>query len=712
MITGLFGIKLAVVGSNLARKTLNLKLEFETLLLSLSNQFIHLPSDRIDSGVNLALEKIGQFAGVDRSWIVELDHAAGLASNTFEWCAAGIESGMPYVQNFPIERANWWTSRMQRLEIIHVPDVKQLPAEAVVEREILEIQGIKSVVAVPLVYGGELMGMLGFDSVRQKKTWPPEIISLLQIVGEMLSNALERKRSEQRQAEAENRYAAVVESLAEGLVIGDLNDVVLYVNPQITKLTGYSSDELCGSVAYKNLIPKEQWHKVEFGTKRRLQEKSDRYELELVRKDGERIWVEVTASPYRDSSGNVIGSIAALNDVTARKRAEDETKLYQEQFIQAQKMEALGQLAAGVAHDLNNSLAAVIGHLQLIQAVEPPASRIKDSVQLALSGCSRASSLANQLLSFSRHGQYRLERLELRHAVKEAVDFLSKAIGSGVSIDILHFDSDLYVLVDHAELQQAVTNLVLNASQAMEHGGEITIEFGSERRMDTLRYNPKASPGEFCTVAINDQGHGIAKENLIKIFDPFFTTKEDKGGTGLGLSMVYAAMQRHGGWVEVESEVGRGTSFKLLFPKSAVAGVEAPDANLAREATKLSLIPGKILIIDDEPVLADLAAQFLKLSGFKVQAYTSGRAALEWFKKNCSDVAMVILDMKMPDLSGRKCFEELRAVDPEVRVALTSGFLDDLDVSELIDLGALKFFQKPVDYPALVDWVKGALAGG
>jgi len=390
-----------------------------------------------------------------------------------------------------------------------------------------------------------------------------------------------------------------------------------------------------------------------------------------------------------------------------RMKAESQNLKLQRQLMQSQKMEAIGQLAAGIAHDLNNALAAVVGHLELMRSNPKLSADLEHSATIALSGCERASSLIEQLLGFSRQGRYNLKQISIKKAVSDTVHFLGRVIGKEVEIVERGPSSDLMISADEGQIQQVLINLIINAKQAMPRGGQISFDFDSCVVNEVARFNPKAKAGNYVRLTVSDNGSGISSDVLDKIFEPFFTTKAESAGTGLGLSMVYGIMQSHGGWVEVASTLGKGTSFALYFPQAALqASQESGSTSCAR-----SLTSGTILVIDDEAPLVDLSKIFLERSGSQVEGFTSAKAALEWFAANSERVELAILDMKMPEMDGSECFEKLRKINPNLKVVLLSGYMEDASVQNLIAKGALKFFQKPLRYPDLVDWIAALKLG-
>jgi CheY-like chemotaxis protein len=296
--------------------------------------------------------------------------------------------------------------------------------------------------------------------------------------------------------------------------------------------------------------------------------------------------------------------------------------------------------------------------------------------------------------------------------VTNTVEFLGKVIDKDIEVRIGEDSEGLSIHGDFSQLQQVVTNLILNATQAISGPGAITFDFGRREVLHPERYNPRAHTGFFVTLTVSDTGCGIPEEHLDKIFEPFFTTKRDREGTGLGLSMVYGIMQNHSGWVEVDSTIGGGTRFTLVFPQALGVAASTPEDGV--ETTPLlkprRLASGHVVVIDDEPVLVDLARQFLANAGVEVTGFTDPNEALRWYRREWRSVDIIVLDMKMPKVDGPACFRELRDINPAARVVVMSGFVQDTAAQKLMEAGVAHFFEKPLRYPELVAWIVEELA--
>ena len=412
-------------------------------------------------------------------------------------------------------------------------------------------------------------------------------------------------------------------------------------------------------------------------------------------------WLQTVKRPVC-TANNEVHVLGVATDITALKRL-------QEQLYQSQKMEAIGQLASGIAHDLNNALGAVVGHLQLIQDTFSLPNEVIKSIDIALNGCSRASGLIEQLLGFSRQGQYNLTYVDLISLINETVQFLGRIIGPSIKIKRQSTTSNFLVHADIGQLQQALTNIIINATQAMPSGGTITFNCESITVDSPESYNSSAKPGEYIKLSIADSGQGISQKYIDKIFEPFFSTKGEGNGSGLGLSMVYGILQSHGGWVTVSSQVGHGAVFDLFIPRAKnIVKAAAPLNSLA--LSPLKDITGRVLVIDDEENLVELTLMFLKKNGIEGTGFVDPLAALDWYQTNYGLVDLIILDMRMPKLHGKDCFEALRFINPEAHVVILSGYSRNESAQRVLNKGALHFFQKPLKYPDLMEWIKNFLS--
>lgn len=808
--------------------------QFYKLVTQISTRLINVEASDIDQEIQEALNLIGDFAKADRAYIMLLSGDQQSFSMEFEWHNDNCESAKSFYRGQPIKLISGVFDSNDISKTIHYPDISDLPLEAEELKKLLLLREIKSIILVPLICQENVIGIVGFSALKHSRCWGKETVALLEISARIFSSILEKKYTENALLESHYNFHTLIESLGEGVLYCNSDDKVLHINGRFSEMTAYSLEETLGKRAFELFVDPEHVDNFKNHTALRLQGISESYEILLKRKDGSNFWALIHSTPIRNSNNEVTGTLAAVTDITERrkaeealreqkeflravidlmpnyiytrdlegrftmvnqavsdvyntpikeiigkkifdfypnkkqaeqfvkqdreifendqdrlvteeqvelpggerhwyqtikkplkfangkvsqvlgvstdfterKRIEEENLKLQRQLTQAQKMEAIGQLAAGVAHDLNNSLSAVVGHLQLIEMNQMLSPQVKSSLDVALKGCERASSLIDHLLGFSRQGKYDLKTIDLKDALSDALVFLKRVIRSDISVKVTKDLASLKIEADPNQLQQALTNLIINAQQSMPDGGTVSFKFDIEEVLFPERFNTKAKAGKFAVIKIHDTGEGIKPEHIDKIFEPFFTTKQDQGGSGLGLAMVYGIMQNHQGWVSVSSEPNKGTSFSLFFP--LIEGVESKDSHDLIQISKAT--KRTVVVIDDEPFLVDLASKFLNLSGYKAVGFTEASDAVTWFKENAPEVDLVILDMKMAKMDGQECFEALKAIDPKVRVIILSGYIQDEAAQAVMKAGAIHFFQKPLRYQELMEEVSKILA--
>lgn len=397
-----------------------------------------------------------------------------------------------------------------------------------------------------------------------------------------------------------------------------------------------------------------------------------------------------------------------------RKKAEEEQAKLREQLLQSQKMDAIGQLAGGIAHDFNNMLSGIIGNAELL-SMSLENDTLRQHAQDIISIGMRSAQLTSQLLAFSRKGQLKITTVNLHRIIDDVVSILRHTVKRTIDITTRLNAKEYMTEGDAAQIQSALLNLAVNARDAMPNGGTLAISTHSVHFdiTQSREISSDLKPGDFIELAMTDTGTGMDSATVSRIFEPFFTTKKVGEGTGMGLSAVYGTMKSHHGCVQVESIPGHGTTFKLYFPLLENNGDQidqSADKNLTVSTTDVAHKPAqKILIIDDEEVVATIAARHLRSDGYEVLVFNDSIAALDFFKVSHSSISLAILDLIMPKMDGQALFEKMRTIKPDLRVILSSGYSINGVAQKLLDDGAEQFIQKPFRRSELTSAVRDVL---
>jgi two-component system, cell cycle sensor histidine kinase and response regulator CckA len=487
----------------------------------------------------------------------------------------------------------------------------------------------------------------------------------------------QRRRAEEALRHAEARYRDVFENANDIIYTLDIAGVFTSVNAAGERLFGYTRDELLRMNIRSFLTPESDALAQTYLAKKLAgPAETTTYEVEIIRPDGGRLPLEVsTRLLYRDGQPYEVQGIA--RDISERRRAEAERRRLEDQLLQAQKMESIGTLAGGIAHDFNNLLTAILGNTQLaLDGLAPggPGHELLSEIEQA---AKRAATLTNQLLAFSRRQRLERQVIDLNATMSEILNMLRRIIGEDVEIQLDLTPEAPAVLADPAQIQQVVMNLAVNARDAMPNGGQLRIATRSVQLSPAEGQTyPWARPGPYAQIVVSDEGSGIDEATQQRIFEPFFTTKERGKGTGLGLAVVDGIVKQHDGFIQLASEVGRGTTFTIALPMTA--GQAAPAALEPRPAVRGG--DETILIAEDEETLRNLAATILRRAGYSVLLAANGEEAIEIFTNDCRAIDLVILDLIMPRMGGREAFERMRALCPELRVLFVTGYGADYDL--------------------------------
>ena len=526
----------------------------------------------------------------------------------------------------------------------------------------------------------------------------------------------ERTRAETALRDSERRYRLLAENVRDVIALFDLNARLVYVSPSIGQLRGYSVEETLAQAREQRATPATLERAAQAFAEELTREQSRNadplrsrtLELELLRKDGSTVWVETTLSFLHDDTGTAIGVIGVSRDITERRRANAEKEQIEAQLRQAQKIEGIGQLAGGIAHDFNNLLTVVIGRAQMLLFSMSPDNPLRRNIQLIEQTAARAAALTRQLLAFSRQQVLEPKIVTLRAVVDGVLPILQRLIGEDIELVVLGSRAGR-VKADQAQLEQVLTNFVVNARDAMPRGGQITIEV-AEVDLDAafVAQHPQAQSGPHVMLAVSDSGTGMTAEIQAQIFEPFFTTKEVGRGTGLGLSTVHGIVKQHGGSIDVESAVGRGTTFRVYLPRSA-----EPSAPADRPAAGISETrhDETLLLVEDEETVRDLAREILTMTGYTVLAASEAAEGLRIAEHHQGPIDLLLTDVVMPRMNGRELAQRMSTLRPETKVLYMSGYAPETIVGRGVTDLIGPLLPKPFTPEGLLAKVREVLDG-
>lgn len=506
--------------------------------------------------------------------------------------------------------------------------------------------------------------------------------------------AIGRDITERRRAKEELlKLSSAIEQSPVTIVMTDAKGTIEFVNPKFTQLTGYLPEEVIGKnprllksgetppEEYKNL-----WETITAGN-------VWHGEFKNRKKNGALFREYATIAPVRNSNCDITHYIAIKEDITEKRKLED-------QLRQAQKMEAIGQIAGGVAHDFNNLLQIITTYGFLIQQQLKECGLPATFVDEQMDATRRGVELTSSLLTFSRKQAQNPKPLDLNRILTESRKLLKRVIGEDIAFEVIPAPYEIIVRADEGGMHQILMNLATNARDAMPGGGNLTISITREMTDDAfmLRHGCDNSGG-FALITVTDSGSGMSQENLQRIFEPFFTTKEQGRGTGLGLAIIYGIIQQHNGFIEVDSEKGKGTSFRIYLPLLN----DQTAANRRDIKDEITHGSGTILLVEDDVMVRRSLKAVISSCGYSVLEAADGEAAVQVFRENAGVVDLVIMDMIMPKKNGWETLKEIRAIKPEIRNIFLSGYTADILDSKGINDGGEILIMKPVNPPQLLE---------
>ncbi|MBN2609800.1 MAG: response regulator [Candidatus Fermentibacteraceae bacterium] len=489
-----------------------------------------------------------------------------------------------------------------------------------------------------------------------------------------------------------------VDQAREVILILDDKERIVYSNRTSTSVTGYGGNYLGRRVSRVPFLELEP--SIAEIRKKVMLKGSWSGRVMGVALENHPFRLDITASAVTDDDGGITNFIIIGRDVTEQMEME-------RRLLEQQKMEAIGQLAGGIAHDFNNLLVGVLGYAELLKEHHSPDSDVSRAADVIIAAVHQASELTRQLLGYARKGKHQVARIDVAECVRKVNKLLMRTLDRRIAVN-LQLEEGIFVKGDESQIEQVALNLAVNARDAMPEGGELRFSLEKQTLAPGITGQPsEEEPQELAVLKTSDTGSGIPEEYLERIFEPFFTTKAEEG-TGMGLATVYGIVINHGGWIDVDSQPGRGSVFTVYLPVDRGGEVDGqeetkPPSNAGRGSGRA------VMVVDDEFVVVNTLMELLKELGYTVVAASGGEAALRLFSDEPQAFDAIILDLSMPEMDGKECFLRLREIDPGVKVILATGFSRDGRVQELLNIGVRGFLQKPFRLKELAEMLESVL---
>jgi PAS domain S-box-containing protein len=636
----------------------------------------------LDAVLRLCVEAAINITGMDCGWVYLVDEDSGAINLAFHMglSAAFVNCVSRYDRDSDYTRLVMAGEPVYRQYKEIMPDTDNAMCN----------EKLRAVALVPVKCEGRVIGCLNISSYSLDKV-PDFARSTLESISTQIGSVIARATANAKLNKEKERFRVLVEESPFGISLIKKDGHYEYINPKFTKLFGYTLKDIPTrkewfKKAYPDMGQRRKavsmWFQVKKNTK---QGKSFQHELKVTCKDDSKKTIF-----FRMVNMEAGQDLVLYEDIT-------KTKQLEKQFQQAQKMEAIGTLAGGIAHDFNNLLMGIQGRASLITMDIDSAHPYFEHLKAIEESVKSATGLTNQLLGFARAGRYEVKPIDLNAIIKKSCMMFAR---TKKEINIHEkYQKDIWtVKADQGQMEQMLLNLYVNAWQAMPGGGEIYLK--TENIMIDKDYNKtyRIESGRYAKISITDTGMGMDEATQQKVFDPFFTTKEMGRGTGLGLASVYGIIKHHGGFINVYSEKGEGSTFNIYLPAST-AKIRDQEATISKK----QILRGDetVLFVDDENMIIDVGKQLLKMMGYKILTAKNGKEAIDIYKKNMDKIDMVILDMIMPDIGGSEVYDRLKEINPEIKVLLSSGYSINGQATKILNRGCNGFIQKPFNITKL-----------
>jgi len=715
------------VDTNSFQSELQQQIEFEKIIGAISARFISLNSSDIDQGVNLALQTIGRFVQADRASVFVLAEDRPVILNTHEWCAGGVLACREVLPQLPLTALPWSISQLQRIEVVNISDIAQLPAT---DLPFFPQRQTQAALLVPMLYNDTLVGFLALETTRAPKQWPINFVPLLKIVGEMFVSAFDRNKTETALRQSEERFRRVVSSVSDHIyfteVTGNAQHLNLYLSPNIEELTGYPLERFLTDWSFwpTRVIHPDDQPAAARQAARLASGQNGQMEYRLVKANGDIIWVRDSGRTEMAGNSRLVYGVVA--DITERKQAE--AALAAERALLAQRVEertaelslANAELAraarlkdeflASMSHELRTPLNAVLGMSEALQeqVYGPLNDKQFNALQRIEESGRHLLSLINDILDLSRIEAGKLELqvtpVDIYAVCQASLYFIDKAAHDKNLTVLAQIGDNINLYADERRLKQVLVNLLSNAVKFTPNGGQIGLEVVNVPEEPAIKFT------------VWDTGIGIAQEDMGRLFKPFVQLDSRLSrhyeGTGLGLTLVYRMVEMHQGSVTVESEVGQGSRFIVTLPACAHSDTQEQDAPRPAETTEpvSSASPATLILLaeDNEANIATIS-DYLEAKGYDLVIARDGAEALLRSKEIRPDLALI--DIQMPIMDGLETIHRLRA-DAQFNtmpiIALTALAMPG-DRERCLNAGANEYISKPVSLRRLANVIEQLL---
>jgi PAS domain S-box-containing protein len=683
-----------------SREELRYRVGFERLIASISTRFVNVEGGAVDRTIEQVLQEIGEFEGIDRCHIYQFSKDGKQMTRTHGWNRGTDQQPGEGRARQEVIIHPWTLKKMRRGEVVQLSKAARLEQHRVntdAEYEYMERRGICSLLCVPFKMYRQERGFVALASEVEDRVWSADTVSLLRVICEIFSAALELKFASAALGKERKLINFLMDNIPDHIYFKDKDSRFIRVNKAMLADHGFkNAEEILGKTDF-DVFTNE--HATQAFSDEQEVMKTGRPILGREEKetwpDGSETWASTTKMPLYDEKGEIIGTFGVSRDITVRRRMERERRELETKIQYAQKLEGLSVLSGTIAHDFNNLLMGILGHASLALMELKPESPAWENVKQIETTALYAAELTNQMLAYSGKTKVTLHPLNLASLVKELSHLLEVSISKKAKLIYSFSEPGSMIEGDSGQLRQVVMNLIINASDAIgDKAGTITISTGimecDDRFLSECYVGEGSSPGSYAYLEIADTGCGIDPEMLDRVFEPFFTTK--KSGRGLGLAATVGIVASHKGALKVESVVGKGTTMRVLIPLVSRKG-EEPDATKRTEFRWRS--GGTVLVVDDDEVVCKVTEKLLEKFGFTAITAWSATSAAEKVRLPGKRVVAVLLDMTLPEITGAEALKMVRAAVGNVPIILMSGFNVESSTAD-IEAGTFEgFLQKP-----------------